>query len=91
MATTTKMTKAMLCEELEETRKTVSELEDKLVNYERYEAYESVAGETYGMFENFMNAGFTREEALTLAQQLVLSVYSDKTRPIRYGRNSYRY
>lgn len=90
MATTTKMTKAMLVEELEKTQDQVSELELKLVNLERYEQYETMAGETFGVYESFVNAGFTQDMAFTLTAKLVEDIYRDKTRTAS-SRVRYRY
>lgn len=61
---TTKKTKAELLDEIKNLTKEVEKLE-------RYKKYEDAASEIAAMHDAFINEGFTREEALSLINNMV--------------------
>lgn len=61
--TTTKKTKAQLVEEIEG-------LKAEMDRLKKYEQYAEAANELYAMMESLMNAGFTRDEAFVMMNEL---------------------
>lgn len=82
-------TKNDLLMEIEELTKLIGEKEDELQKYREIEACDSM-GEAYKtIYDNFIKAGFDKNEAFVLLQETVRSTIHDFMRPAKGNRITY--
>ena len=67
MATTTK-TKTMLSNEIEAKNVEIKLLKEEIKKVEQYKQYEEAANEIAALRDSFVNAGFTKDEAIELVK-----------------------
>lgn len=66
MAVTTNKTKADLMKEIKQKNSEIQELKEEIENLERYKQYADMANEMKAMQDNYVNAGFSEDQAFTL-------------------------
>lgn len=66
MATSVKKTKAELIEELEARKEEIKVLNTRIETFERYEKYEEMGDELKAVYDAYVHAGFSEDQAFQL-------------------------
>lgn len=81
-------TKAELIVEIEELNKKLFSLEQEVIKYEQVAACANVGEEYKLIYDNYISAGFTEDQAFRLIEITVERTIDQFTRDIRYSRES---
>lgn len=82
-------TKNDLLLEIEELKETLANKEDELVRYREVQAFENMGQEYKIIYDNFVKAGFTEEQAFRLMEISVERTIHDFLRPARGTYRNY--
>jgi len=91
MATvTTTRTKTMLLEEIEAKNAEIKALKKEIEKVERYKQYDEAAGEMAALRDSFVNAGFTKDEAIELVKLALTNAMVNNGYSLYKSASSYR-
>ena len=83
-------TKEQLLKEIEELTTKLGEVEDELQMCKEIEACDNMGTAYKAIYDNFIKAGFAKEEAFILLQETMRSTVHDFMREAKGNRSTYR-
>lgn len=84
-------TKEQLLKEIEELTNKLGEVEDELQMCKEIEACDNMGTAYKAIYDNFVKAGFTKEESFALLMETMRNTVRDFMREARDNRNTYKY